>query len=228
MDMVSLTLTQTELTLAVQSQDVSQVRRLIEGGATVDSTDTYGQTALHWAAKEDSVEVVEMLLDAGASPNLQDVDGDTALHNAVKNSNSQVCVALMVKGARGDMRNKSGSSPLDVARGAGNQKLVDQLEQAIARARAVRPSLWARLLGWLSGGQNRQNGPKPRVKFLREYQKPSPMPGLTNTYREYRAPQKAAALEFLEATPVDEPLVYVVVETPEGTLCKDKTGLYEE
>jgi hypothetical protein len=65
------------------------------------------------------------------------------------------------------------------------------------------------------------------VTFVREERKPGPL-GSTNTYRTYRGPSKAAAMAFLQANPVSQPLHYIVVETPEGNFGGDISGIYEE
>lgn len=49
-----------------------------------------------------------------------------------------------------------------------------------------------------------------------------------HTYLVHRACSRSAALEFLETVTVREPLVYVVVETPDGTFGRDRDGIYEE
>ena len=65
------------------------------------------------------------------------------------------------------------------------------------------------------------------VTFVREERKAGPL-GSTNTYRTYRGPSKAAAMAFLQANPVNKPLYYIVVETPEGNFGRDSSGIYEE
>lgn len=48
------------------------------------------------------------------------------------------------------------------------------------------------------------------------------------TYRVYKGPSRDAAMAFLKQSPVTEDLLYLVVETPEGNYCRDKTGIYKE
>ncbi|MFF2009615.1 hypothetical protein ACFVWY_11140 [Streptomyces sp. NPDC058195] len=48
------------------------------------------------------------------------------------------------------------------------------------------------------------------------------------TYHVYRGPDRAHALEFLRGTPVMEPHVYVIVETPQGNLGRDLIYVFEE
>ena len=44
-------------------------------------------------------------------------------------------------------------------------------------------------------------------------------------YRRYSAPDKKAALEFLEQQEVRSNLTFIVVETPDGTFAKDAFGI---
>ena len=45
-------------------------------------------------------------------------------------------------------------------------------------------------------------------------------------YRRYSAPNKKAAIEFLEKQEVKSNLTFIVVETPEGTVAKDVYGIF--
>jgi hypothetical protein len=60
------------------------------------------------------------------------------------------------------------------------------------------------------------------VKFVREDRQ-----GMY-TYRVHHGPSKAAAIAFLQENPVKRQLYYIVVETPEGTFCRDIQGIYKE
>ena len=48
------------------------------------------------------------------------------------------------------------------------------------------------------------------------------------TYRVYRANSAKAARDFLTKNPVNEKLLYLVVETPDGNFCRDIMGIYKE
>lgn len=47
-------------------------------------------------------------------------------------------------------------------------------------------------------------------------------------YEVYEGPDEESAMAFLNEKPVSEALRYVVVETPEGTFCRDVEGFYRE
>jgi hypothetical protein len=49
-----------------------------------------------------------------------------------------------------------------------------------------------------------------------------------NVYCVYKGPDAASAKAFLDAHPVEKPLYYIVVETPEGTYARDRLGIYKE
>lgn len=70
-------------------------------------------------------------------------------------------------------------------------------------------------------------GDASRVVYVREDHQNSPY-GALMTYRIYRAPDAASAKAYLEDHPVTQPLVYIVIETPEGNYCRDIQGMYKE
>jgi uncharacterized protein YecA (UPF0149 family) len=48
------------------------------------------------------------------------------------------------------------------------------------------------------------------------------------TYKVYTGSTKQEAIEFLERQEVNEPSLYVIVETPEGNWGRDIAGIYDE
>ncbi|MEE8367734.1 MAG: PQQ-binding-like beta-propeller repeat protein [Thermoanaerobaculia bacterium] len=69
---VSFADTPKDLLLAARSGDIVEVRRLVEGGLSVDSSDTWGMTALALAARWSQVGVTQYLLEKGADPNARE------------------------------------------------------------------------------------------------------------------------------------------------------------
>jgi len=51
---------------AVKSNEIEEVRKLIEEGADVNVVDGWGDTALHKASRFGRSDVVKMLIEAGA------------------------------------------------------------------------------------------------------------------------------------------------------------------
>lgn len=64
------------------------------------------------------------------------------------------------------------------------------------------------------------------VVFDREYSEQKM--GSTLTYRTYKAPDASSAKAFLKENPVNTPLYYIIVETPEGNYGRDIDGTYKE
>lgn len=55
---------------------------------------------------------------------------------------------------------------------------------------------------------------------------PGAPPAQIATKRHYKAPNKETALAFLKANPVDQPLFYIIVHTPDGDVGRDKDGIF--
>ncbi len=68
--------------------------------------------------------------------------------------------------------------------------------------------------------------PTGEVEFVREDRRE--MMGHTMRYRIHRGPDETAAKGFLRQQTVSEGLLYLVVETPDGTWCRDRDGIYRE
>ena len=73
----------------------------------------------------------------------------------------------------------------------------------------------------------KSKGDPSKVVFDYEESKPSAM-GSTATYRIYKGPDAASAKAFLEVNPVNKPMFYIIVETPEGNYGRDIEGMYKE
>jgi len=63
------------------------------------------------------------------------------------------------------------------------------------------------------------------VTFLREETRL--IEGASATYRYYKAPSKAAALDFLNKQNIIEQMFYVAVEAPDGRWVKDWMGIFD-
>jgi len=66
------------------------VKKLLEKGAKVDSTDGTKTTALNFAANENNLEIVKLLLEAGADPTIKDMAGENAIDKAKKKGHRKV------------------------------------------------------------------------------------------------------------------------------------------
>jgi ankyrin repeat protein len=114
-----------------EDADPAVVATLIDRGADVNVRDT-GQewTALHFAARDQNAVLVRQLLEAGAAVDPVDVFGNTPLWRAVMEAGDDATVirVLLSHDADPGRKNRHGSSPLDVARAAGRQDLVQLIE----------------------------------------------------------------------------------------------------
>ena len=70
------------LLLAVQDNDATEVRSLVNQGVYLDHQDEIGSTALMFAAEDHRIDILEILLNAGADINVESQEGRTALHYA--------------------------------------------------------------------------------------------------------------------------------------------------
>ncbi|XP_049945377.1 ankyrin-3-like isoform X2 [Schistocerca serialis cubense] len=121
-----LVLGQTALHTAASGGHVEAVRSLLDARAPVDFRDVDYQTPLHLAARNGHTAVVQLLLTS-ADCNATKSGGDTPLHLAVREGHADVAAVLLQAGADRGARNEAGNTPLDLARQANNQQLIDML-----------------------------------------------------------------------------------------------------
>ncbi|XP_046983644.1 ankyrin-1-like isoform X1 [Schistocerca americana] len=121
-----LVLGQTALHTAASGGHVEAVRSLLDARAPVDFQDVDYQTPLHLAARNGHTAVVQLLLTS-ADCNATKSGVDTPLHLAVREGHADVAAVLLQAGADRGARNEAGSTPLDLARQANNQQLIDML-----------------------------------------------------------------------------------------------------
>ncbi len=69
------------------TDDVAEVRRLIEAGADVSLANDYGATPMSLAAEVANTEILKLLLDAGADADSPNADGMTALMAVARTGN---------------------------------------------------------------------------------------------------------------------------------------------
>ncbi len=70
---------------------------------------------------------------------------------------------------------------------------------------------------------NKKHGHPEQVKFVNE--QTTVKMGHTFRYRMHKGP---SAVAFLEKNPVQENMLYIIVETPEGNYGRDIQGIYKE
>ncbi|KAH9123276.1 hypothetical protein AeMF1_005682 [Aphanomyces euteiches] len=84
-----------------RSDNVNEVRRLLEAGAKIDECDDDGWTALMYAASMDNVAVIQLLLEHGASIGGSDNGGKTAFMVA---PDKEAFVKLVLSNSSSDLR----------------------------------------------------------------------------------------------------------------------------
>lgn len=86
---------------AVQQKNFALVKKLVEGKASLESTDDQGGTALIWAAHAGNYEVVSFLVKAQADVNSANKYNKTPLMYAARGGDPQILGLLLKSGAKG-------------------------------------------------------------------------------------------------------------------------------
>jgi ankyrin repeat protein len=120
-----------KLLIAAKKHQASRVKRLLNRGAEIHCTDSYGRTPLHLAASDYHGNTLEVLLEAGAKTKGEDHDGDTPIHQAGSTSHGENrprhVEVLIQGGADVNHTNNHGATPLHEAC---SQEIVEALLQA--------------------------------------------------------------------------------------------------
>ena len=117
----------TLLSRAVKTNNIEEVKRLVEIGADVDMQDKQSHTLLHWAVYMNAKEITQLLLAAGAIVNQQDNNGETPLHFAAGRNSYKTIQLLLDAGADVNQQNKSGNTPLHWAAKKNRYEIVQLL-----------------------------------------------------------------------------------------------------
>ncbi|XP_058460079.1 ankyrin repeat, SAM and basic leucine zipper domain-containing protein 1 [Malaya genurostris] len=106
------------------SEDVLKlVSLLLEFGAVINCTDSYGMTPLMFAITNGHTEVVKLMIDQ-ASLEATDNEGLTALFHAVNSNQPEVVKLLLKSGASTDIINRRGFTPKQEAEFKGYQEVA--------------------------------------------------------------------------------------------------------
>ncbi|MDD3043882.1 MAG: hypothetical protein PHF33_00280 [Candidatus Delongbacteria bacterium] len=76
-----------------------------------------------------------------------------------------------------------------------------------------------------NGKNNKKHGRPELVKFIKEENQVRS--GHTHKLRIHKGPDAASAIAFLEQNPVEDNMLYIVVETPEGNYGRNIQGIYK-
>jgi ankyrin repeat protein len=115
---------QLSISEAVRTNDISQLKALLDAGADVSSKDKLGETPLHVAAIRGYTQAAELLIMRGADIEAGDVRGLRPVHAAAWRGNDETLELLISKGADINARDQDGVTPLHAAALAGRSETV--------------------------------------------------------------------------------------------------------
>lgn len=119
---------QDELTTAATKGNTAAVKALLDRGAQVNGTNSFGRTALQ-VMMMGSTSVAQLLLEHGANPNVGDSStGASPLHDAARTGFVDTVRLLVQHHADPQARDKLNRLPVDLARQHGHGDVVDFLE----------------------------------------------------------------------------------------------------
>ena len=124
-----------ELHHAIKRGDLLALRTYLERGGSLAARDRYGWTPLLMAAKQGHTPMVRTLLQAGADANEDSGSGFTPLVAAGLSGSKESVEALLAAGA--DPSATWGQPLVELMRQQGRSSIVELLEAAVARKRAV-------------------------------------------------------------------------------------------
>ncbi|XP_014294078.1 putative ankyrin repeat protein RF_0381 [Halyomorpha halys] len=133
----------TSLINAVESDNVTLVKSMLEEGAALQNKDIYGNTALHEAASRGNTEISELLVRKGADVRAKNKVGWTPLHKAVFNGHDSVIKFLINNGADVNAKDANDDTPLHVAAVRGKRDSAQLLLDNGANIKAKDRDGWA-------------------------------------------------------------------------------------
>jgi ankyrin len=104
-----------QLYLAIRSNELSVIKRLLKQNIAINSVDEYAQTPLLMAIKKGHREAALLLIQNGANTNYGDQFGETALFQAVRSNYSGISQDLLVHGVDVNHKNVQGNTVLHMA-----------------------------------------------------------------------------------------------------------------
>jgi len=106
---------------------LADVKRLLDEGADVNTTDKDGNTALKWAIYYRHLDVVKFLLNCGADVNPKNKDGHTALMATAYVGFPEATKLVLERGADIDAQDLAGKTALDWAVIRGHEEVKEIL-----------------------------------------------------------------------------------------------------
>jgi ankyrin repeat protein len=116
----------TPLMRAASAGAIRTATVLLDAGAEINATQTYGESALWHAARSKHADIVTLLLTRGADPNIVTKPspqwfskGGSALNVAVESGCMDCAKELLTRGANPEIPDESGRTPVEALRNAG-------------------------------------------------------------------------------------------------------------
>lgn len=103
------------------------VRKLIDAGAPVESTDETGLTALMVAARQGNLEMLRMLVDRQARVDFMDFEGRTAIHYAMAAGKRDAVEILLSRVAKFDASSAAAQDLLSTALASGDMTILQAI-----------------------------------------------------------------------------------------------------
>ena len=97
---------------AVEKNDLTRVKQLLNEGANIDKTDEFGYSSLHLASYKGLNEMARLLIDSDINVDIKDKNGQTALHYVALNNQFDLAELLLEKGANLTEEDVYGNQPL--------------------------------------------------------------------------------------------------------------------
>jgi hypothetical protein len=131
--------TKNKLILAVQADDLEEVKMLISKGKRVNVKDRNydGNSPLHFAVENGNLEIAEVLLNAGAKINLKNSEKRTPLMMLDEDATPELVNLLLRHGATVDFTDKKKNTALILAAAYASKDVVQTLISAGANVNAV-------------------------------------------------------------------------------------------
>ncbi len=88
------------LFVAVHSQNLSKVEKLLKSGENPNQKDRYGSAPIIYAAGNENIAIIKLLLKYEANPNIKGFHNITPLEQAIQSGNTSVIDLLLQSGAK--------------------------------------------------------------------------------------------------------------------------------
>ncbi|WP_265027614.1 ankyrin repeat domain-containing protein [Wolbachia endosymbiont (group B) of Chorthippus parallelus] len=116
-----------ELLSATKIGNLSEVKNLVNQGASVDAEDKDGNTPFHNAALKGYLTIAQYLVEKGVDVNASNEDGWTPMHGSALKGHLEVVRFLIEKGANISAENIFGEKPIHCAAKRNNKDIIEVL-----------------------------------------------------------------------------------------------------